>query len=140
MTALKRNFLVIDDNKLDCFIAEKVIYNTGLSSKISLFQNALEALELVKQQQEAPGNPQTIIIVDIQMPLMNGFEFIEAFEKLPAQTRAGYLIFMLSSTINQNDVNRAKSYMSVIDLIAKPLSVSKIVSMLDGLPGGDQLL
>ena len=133
MTALKRNFLVIDDNKLDCFIAEKIIHNTGLSSKISLFQNALEALQLVKQPAAGTGGPKTIIIVDIQMPLMNGFEFIEAFEALPAETRARYLIFMLSSTINQNDVNRAKSYTSVISLIAKPLSVSKILSMVEGL-------
>src|SRR3989337_4543999 len=107
MTALKRNFLVIDDNKLDCFIAEKIINNTGLSSKISLFQNALEALQLVQEPIVGSGEPKTIIIVDIQMPLMNGFEFIEAFEALPAETRARYLIFMLSSTINQNDVNRA---------------------------------
>jgi CheY-like chemotaxis protein len=135
MTASKRNFLVIDDNKLDCFIAEKIIYNTGLSIKITLFQNALEALELVKQPDPGSGNPKTIIIVDIQMPLMNGFEFIEAFEALPAETQAKYLIFMLSSTINQNDVNRAKSYKSVISLIGKPLSVSKILSMVEDLPG-----
>ncbi|HZG26091.1 MAG TPA: response regulator, partial [Chitinophagaceae bacterium] len=114
---------------------EKIIYNTGLSIKITLFQNALEALELVKQPDPGSGNPKTIIIVDIQMPLMNGFEFIEAFEALPAETQAKYLIFMLSSTINQNDVNRAKSYKSVISLIGKPLSVSKILSMVEDLPG-----
>ena len=134
MTALKRNFIVIDDNKLDCFIAQKIVYNTGLSNKISLFQNALEALEQVKQPETGPDIPKSIIIVDIQMPLMNGFEFIEAFENLPAETRTRYQIFMLSSTINQNDVNRAKSYTSVINLISKPLSVNKILSMVEALP------
>jgi CheY-like chemotaxis protein len=137
MTASKRHFVVIDDNKLDCFIAQKLIMNTGLSSKISLYQNASEALELVKQGEPDGATSKTIIIVDIQMPLMNGFEFIEAFEALPMETRSQYQIFMLSSTINQNDINRARSYASVIKLIAKPLSVAKLRSMFEALQDED---
>jgi CheY-like chemotaxis protein len=134
MTALKRRFIVIDDNKLDCFIAEKTISNTGLSSKISLFYNASQALEFLQTESIDPAEPKAIIIVDIQMPLMNGFEFIEGVERLPAETRNQYQIFMLSSTINQSDVNRARGYTSVIRLLGKPLSVAKINSMMEELP------
>ena len=135
MNSPKRNFIVIDDNKLDCFIGQKIILNSGICEKVFTFLDAGEAVEFIRANQVDDQVEKIVIIVDIQMPLMNGFEFIEAFEELPAETRAHYLIFMLSSTINQNDVNRAKSYTSVISLIGKPLSVSKILLMVEGLPG-----
>jgi CheY-like chemotaxis protein len=131
MTDRKRNFIVIDDNKLDCFIGKKIILNTGVSDKIHLFLDAGEALELIKSGEAVDNDEKIIIIVDIQMPLMNGFEFVEAFETLPDEIQARYRIFMLSSSINENDLNRVRNYKSVIEIISKPLSIKKLVSFID---------
>lgn len=125
MTAHKWHFIVIDDNKLDSFIAEKIIRNTGLSESVATFPDALQALELVisKTQSDQQNN---IIIVDIQMPLMNGFEFVEAFEMLPQERQNQFVIFMLTSSINENDLNRVRNYSSVKHLLNKPLTSDKL--------------
>jgi CheY-like chemotaxis protein len=73
MSAPKRQFIYIDDNKLDCFIAEKVIQNTGLSESTTKFLEPLKAFEFIKTTPLPELPCKNIILVDIQMPLMNGF-------------------------------------------------------------------
>ena len=125
MTVQKWHFIVIDDNKLDCFIAEKIIQNTGLNESVATFADARYALELVSSKTHS-DQQNNIIIVDIQMPLMNGFEFVEAFEKLPQERQNQFVIFMLTSSINENDLNRVRNYSSVKHLLNKPLTSDKL--------------
>lgn len=131
--AAKKDFIVIDDNKLDCFIAEKIIINTGMSENIQLFSDARQALAFIKDNTLFNGAAQTIITVDIQMPLMNGFEFVEAFEALPGEIKNRYVIFLLSSSINVIDINRVQNYPSVKHLLNKPLTIRAMLSLLEQL-------
>lgn len=129
MSEGKFNFIVIDDSKLDCFIAEKIIQNTGKSNSVKTFQQAAEALGYIENL--SAQEIETIIFVDIQMPMMNGFEFVEAFEALPAGTRTNYSIYMLSSSINENDIARVKGYSSIKQFVNKPLTASSISILLN---------
>lgn len=130
MSAGNLNFIIVDDSKLDCFIAEKIIRNTGKGADIRSFTVAREALQYVSTTPVIEGE-KTIVIVDIQMPIMNGFEFVEAFEKLPEDARKGYDIYMLSSSINENDLNRVNNYPSIIKFLNKPLTGNMLLSILD---------
>jgi CheY-like chemotaxis protein len=127
----KTHFIIIDDSKLDCFITEKIIQNTGLSAGVKLFTDARNALEYIKDNPPAPDGNKTIIIVDIYMPLMNGFEFIEDFEKFPPEIVDSYSIYMLSSSINENDINRVANYRSVKQFLNKPLKSNVLISLLN---------
>lgn len=127
---MKLDFIIIDDSKLDCFIAEKIIRNTGRGEDIRSFTMAKEALEHISKSLVAEGR-KTIVIVDIQMPLMNGFEFVEAFEQLPEATRKDYVIYMLSSSINENDLNRVQSYPSIKQFLNKPLTSNMLSTLLE---------
>jgi CheY-like chemotaxis protein len=131
MSGTKREFIYIDDNKLDCFIAQKVIQNTGISEKTTTFLEPLKAFEFIKTTLLPELPCRNIIFVDIQMPLMNGFEFVEAFESLPEDIRNKYAVFMLSSSINENDHNRVRNYPSVIHLLNKPLSPKILLSLME---------
>lgn len=131
MTAYERHFIVIDDNKLDCFIAEKMILNTGMSKKISLFFDGREALQFIRNDVQPPNGQKVIIMVDIQMPLINGFEFVEQFETLPQEIQDNYVIFMLSSSNNENDLNRLRNYRSVKHLFNKPLTRKSLSQLID---------
>ena len=85
MTGDKLHFIVIDDSKLDCFIAQKIIQNTNRSESIYTFQQVSDALDHIKNLPQPQGR--TVIFVDIQMPVMNGFDFVEAFEQMPADQK-----------------------------------------------------
>lgn len=133
MIPTPRPFIVIDDNKLDCFIAEKIILNTGLSEKVKTFTDAQKALDFIAGTVPETTDEKGIVIVDIQMPLMNGFEFVEAFESLSEPVQERYFIFVLSSTINETDLNRVRNYRTVKHLIDKPLTSQKLSFLVDRL-------
>ncbi len=125
----KKNFIVIDDSKLDCFIAEKIIKNTGKSESIISFQIAKDALDYIEKT-VPDANSQTIVLVDIQMPIMNGFEFVEAFEKLPESITSSYVIYVISSSINDIDLNRVHNYQSVKQFLNKPINSNNLAILL----------
>lgn len=131
MNSERLNFIVVDDSKLDCFIAEKVIKNLGRSEAVNTFMQATDALQHITALSE--NGFRTVLFVDIQMPMMNGFEFVEEFDKLPADKRKNYIVFMLSSSINENDIARVKSYPTIKKFINKPLTGSTISVILDTL-------
>lgn len=131
MAFQKVHFIIVDDSKLDCFITEKIIQNTGMSASIRSFVEATKALEYIKDNPCSTDGTKTILILDIFMPLMNGFEFIEEFEKFPQTILDNYLIYMLSSSINENDINRVSNYKSVKQFINKPLKSNVLISLLN---------
>jgi CheY-like chemotaxis protein len=132
------HFIVIDDSPLDCFIAEKIIRNTGTFSSVRTFTSAPEAFEEMKNSDISRSEAITIIVLDIQMPLMNGFQFMETFEKLADDLKSKYAIFLFSSSINENDMNRLDNYPSIKQFYNKPISketIDKMLSLLNNSGG-----
>lgn len=124
------HFILIDDSKLDCFIGEKVIQSIGCHVSLTVFMDAQEALNFIGSR-EVDEN-KTIILVDIQMPLMTGFEFIESFEQMVDESKqSNYIINLLSSSINENDMIKARSYKSVNDFLNKPIKKDVLQAMID---------
>jgi CheY-like chemotaxis protein len=76
------SFIIIDDSELDCFVTQKFLELSSKNLAIKTFQNAKHALEIIRENPNA-GNFPTIILLDLQMPFMNGFDFVEEFEKVP---------------------------------------------------------
>lgn len=125
------NFIIIDDSKLDCFIAEKIVLNTGKSASMKSFMNAKEALSYIHSNKELQKLT-TVVLVDINMPVMNGFEFIEAFEATtPIAERAHFYMSMLTSSINESDLEKSKSFTSIKKFLNKPLSKSVMEQLLE---------
>ncbi len=114
------DFVLIDDSPLDIFIAQNIIDRLGFQGQVWSFENGKEALDFLSAQ---PRPNPTLIFVDIQMPTMDGFAFLEAFEGLGLRFRQHCDLFMLSSSINERDVQRAKSFAQVRAFLEKPLDM-----------------
>lgn len=130
------HFIVIEDSKLDCFICEKIIQSLGPAcASLNMFINALEGLEYIRTLEDSSN---TILLVDIQMPIMSGFEFIEAFESMvPAEEQGNFIVNILSSSTNEKDISKAFSYDSVYKFMHKPLRKQMLEVLLKELETGD---
>ncbi len=124
-----KHFILIDDSTLDCFISQKVIKNILPDCFIRCFNEAQGALDHIR---DSPFSKQkTIILLDIQMPVMNGFEFAAAFEKLPSTVKSGYVIYMVSSSTNEMDRIRIGNFSCIRHLYKKPLNKVVVQELID---------
>jgi len=127
----KLSFIVIDDIELDCFITRKFIEHTNSSAQVNSYQNGKLVLDQIRKDAANRNIPLTIILLDLRMPIMNGFQFVSEFEKLPIDITKNYRIYILSSTRNTNDIQRISNYATVHGVIEKPLTREKVIKLFD---------
>ena len=114
-------FMIIDDDPVSNFLTKTVLSKTNFNASVVAFENAETALDcLLDISQELPN----VILLDLNMPIMSGWEFIEAFSQSDQLMQAGITLIILSASNNQRDIERAKTYSFVRDYINKPLTVS----------------
>ena len=126
------SILLVDDDEINNFISVKLIKKTLLNTEISTCLNGKFAIDqLVAIQNRDPDKMPDYILLDINMPIMNGWEFLDEYERLNLGQSGKTKIFIISSSVFNNDINKAKSYALVKDFISKPLSVDKIKEVLN---------
>lgn len=125
------NFIIIDDSKEDCYLIKKRLQTLNQSFDIKSFLSAHEAFDhIITNSNDASTLPKSIIILDIYMPLMDGFEFVEAFENLPKAVQDRYLICALTSSINKSYIERISTYQSVKFFLEKPIKTESLLDLI----------
>lgn len=121
------NFFLIDDDTTSNFLDARLIENTSISKKLKVFNYANIALdELKKLALIDPMEFPDLILLDIQMPYMNGWQFIEEFQKFPEDVLKKCKLFIFSSSVNPKDIEKSKTYKVVTGFISKPLTIGKL--------------
>ncbi|MCE7070255.1 MULTISPECIES: response regulator [Dyadobacter] len=121
-------FILIDDSAFDLFTQEKLLLKSGLAHAVKAFSSAQSAMDFLENQTE--HFPETIILLDIQMPGLNGFEFTRQYAHLPESLRRRIRIYMISSTVDTDDIARVRSNPYVMHLLSKPLEIPVLRALL----------
>ncbi|WP_158825645.1 response regulator [Mucilaginibacter lacusdianchii] len=110
--------LLIDDNYIDNFVTRRILESSNFAEKIVVQQSATEAIEAIRIGEIKPD----VIFLDLRMPLMNGFEFLQEYDKLSEEKKSAKKIFMLSSSLDPVDVKRSSQNKYITQFIHKPLT------------------
>lgn len=111
--------MLIDDNTMDNFINKRLIETCGFAKEVICCESAAMAISYLEKNQQMPS----LLFLDINMPEMNGFEFLEVFEKMPASIHSQCKVLMLSTSESFKDLNRANKNRFVRKFLNKPLTV-----------------
>jgi len=126
------NVMLIDDNEIDNLINQKMIEAAAVAENIYTHTSAKSAIEFLKNIESLDVADKVlpeVIFLDIDMPLMDGFQFLDEFEKLGNGSKKKCKIVMLTSSINPQDFTRSKKYTSVKQYLNKPLTNESIVKL-----------
>lgn len=130
MTQVTRRFLLIDDDPLNNTLTKMILKRSFEEVLINDFTFPEEGLGFIKSEpSHNPADWKTTLFLDINMPTLSGWEFLETFELFKASIKEHYDIYILSSSINISDIDLANANPRVIDFIEKPLNKTKLVKI-----------
>jgi CheY-like chemotaxis protein len=120
--------LLVDDDHEDCYFHQLVIDKMNITHSVQVAVNGLEALKFLKD--ETKTTPE-LIFLDINMPKMNGWEFLEQYKYLDPAQKARITILMLTTSVNPADLKKAQEMEDVTGYKTKPLSVEMLTEILE---------
>ncbi|MBF4486692.1 response regulator [Flavobacterium sp. CSZ] len=115
-------FLVIEDNLIDQLVISKLLKKVLHVEQIVIANNGREGIEWLTTKKK---NQSLIILLDIQMPIMNGFEFLNAFQKLNKEIRQEIQIYVLSSTLDPDELQDINKNDNVTGFLNKPFPIEE---------------
>ncbi|WMJ73713.1 response regulator [Cytophagaceae bacterium ABcell3] len=126
-----KTVLLIDDDNINNFINQRLIKKAGLAQKVEVSTNGEEGLKFIRETYKSGKNCPDLILLDINMPVMDGFDFIRVFENMDYINKDKTKIIVLTTSSNKKDIQTLKK-LGCINYINKPLTAEKLSSCLEG--------
>ena len=129
---------IIDDDNIFTYGFNKLIQRNGLFSRILRFMHGQEAIDFLSSPANSASLPD-VIFVDINMPVMNGWDFLKNYEEIESHLGKKIAVYMMSSSVDIRDIERAKNNPMLTDYLLKPINNAQIISIFNTLNGNVDL-
>jgi len=126
-------FCIIDDDDIYQFTTSLLLKKSDLVNKIIVFSNGLKAINFLKDEMGNVENIPDVLFLDINMPVMDGWEFLEEYLLIRSMMPKTVVIYMVSSSVDEKDVLKAKSISVLSGYLVKPISSQNIVEVILGI-------
>ena len=126
---LKSRVFIIDDDPIHQRIAQIMISKHNLFDEYFSYTEAQKAIDFLQENKKNEETLPDVILLDLNMPVIDGWDFLETFETLVKEFKKGIRVFIVSSSVDEKDVLRSKTYVAVKGFISKPLSPDIIRSI-----------
>lgn len=126
-----KKVIVIDDNEIDLYIAKRVMAKYSFAEEVVTFSSAIDALEYIQTSYKNGATIPELIMLDINMPEMTGFQFLDKYGALPADIINTCSIIMLSTSIHPDELKLADNSPHIQKFIGKPISGDALVKLLN---------
>lgn len=124
------NVLFVDDDEITNYLNVRLVQKLKIANEIKVATNGLEALDLIKNNKKAGEKCPSLIFLDLNMPLMDGFQFLETFSQLEDCSIPPRIVVVTTST-NNKDLDRLQHYSFISGYINKPMTTEKLRRVLD---------
>ena len=122
--------LLVDDDETTNYLNRKLLEKLDVTEQVVVALNGEEALQVLRTQcAEASRSCPALVFLDINMPQMNGFEFLSAYQQLPVPQRGAIVVVMLTTSMHPQDLERLQQY-PVAGFLSKPLNKDKVNDVL----------
>ncbi|POP54408.1 response regulator [Zhongshania marina] len=125
-----KSVVLIDDCKATNYIHRLIIEKYGFAEAITEFMNGKEAIDYLSTEVDGEFPTPELIFLDLNMPVMNGWEFLESYKHLPSNQQAGVVVVMLTTSLNPDDEAQADNIDGVKAFSSKPLTIEKLDGVL----------
>ena len=122
---------IIDDDDIFIYGTKKIMKKIDFCDEILVFNNGQEAMDGLKQLTAQNKKLPSVIFLDINMPIMDGWEFLEDFIKIPNNNREHVIIYIISSSIDPMDIQKVQMYGLVNNYILKPIRIEDLEKVLN---------
>jgi len=120
---------IIDDDQIYQLVMKRTLEQSGMVKSILQFYDGEQAINFFKDNQSVDALPQ-LILLDINMPYMNGWQFLDEFAKIDFRHEYKLSIFVVTSSSTKEDMNRARQYSLVTGYYVKPVTKDQFMSMM----------
>ena len=121
-----QKIMIIDDSKIDRYVVEMVIKKTNFASEVIQMESGFEALEYLSGAGSDINKLPGLILLDVNMPEMNGFEFMEKYMLFDEEIKDSCAVMLLTSSIHPVDIDKASNNKYILKFINKPLNAAKL--------------
>src|SRR6185295_20068177 len=126
----KKHILLVDDNDIENMISRRVITDSGVAEKVTTRHSAAKALDYLRDLNDNLKEFPDIVFLDIRMPEMDGFDMLDYFPEFPQYLVEKCDVFILTSSENENDMERAKTIPYIKRYLNKPLDKEMLMGIL----------